>query len=59
LLGDGVLVQNANPQAGSIEEYATTVKDYIRERLPADADLISLIFEDIEIYHYLRKLGSD
>jgi hypothetical protein len=54
-----VLVQNANPQAGSIEEYATTVKDYIRERLPADADLISLIFEDIEIYHYLRKLGSD
>ena len=57
-VGGGVLVHDIDPLANTIEEYAKIVKEYVQYRLPKDTDLISLIFEDIEIYDFLREIGD-
>jgi hypothetical protein len=56
LVGAGVLVQYANPLANSVKDYASVVKDYIHQRLPSDVDFISLIFEDGEIYNFIKNI---
>lgn len=58
-VGGGVLVHNISPLANSLEECARIVKNYILDEMPAEADFISLVFEDREIYQYLRELGSN
>lgn len=55
LLGDGILVHDGGPFANTTEVNAKIVREYIEKRLPEDADLVSIIYEDGEIYDYLRE----
>lgn len=56
LLGAGLLVsESKNPGKGNARGNAEIVKAYISKDLPPDAELISLIYEDDEIYDYFKE----
>jgi hypothetical protein len=58
LVGAGVLVsRSTNPKKGTVEGNAEIVKGFILHQLPEDAELVSLIFLDGEIYDFFLMKG--
>ena len=56
LPGDGITVSEAHrPQKETVEGNADLIKDYIAHQLPADADLVSLIYDNHQIYYFFRN----
>jgi hypothetical protein len=59
LLGVGISIDNINdPRKDTLLGFAEVMKDYIRKNLPDDAQLVSLNFDDAEMYKFFRSLQS-
>jgi hypothetical protein len=56
LLGAGFVIDDNDPLADKVENNAKIVKEFIKRKLPEDAELISLIFRDLEIYQFFRSM---
>lgn len=56
LLGAGTMLHDADKE--TIQSRGETVKDYIRNHLPEDAQLVSLIYAEDDIYELVRGLRN-
>lgn len=59
LVGAGMLVEDPDlPETMSSELSAKQIKDFVINRMPKDAELVSLIFMDSEIYDFFRSKST-
>jgi len=56
LLGAGMMMHDANKE--TVHGRGEAVKNYIQNHLPEDAQLVSLIYDEDDIYDLVRELGN-
>lgn len=56
LLGAGLLIES--PRSGTIEENALITREFIANRLPEDAELVSLLYENGDIYDIIKNTNN-